>query len=229
MNYIKNKIVYFCMEHNNCICSDSDYCITSFDEFVKCKNYNSFQRLYPMIKLINNQDCDHSGIKLNFQGNRLNLQGDRLNLQGDRLNLQGDRLNLQGDRLNLQGDRLNLQGDRLDLQGDRLDLQGDRLDLQGDITNLDHYNNNIKLIKLLLDTCTKIETEKKKIMSMIIFEIILNNLQLVKKNKKFENTVRSKIHTFIKESFNEFEELSKYNNNVNPILTIKRLFDLYFP
>jgi hypothetical protein len=64
---------------------------------------------------------------------------------------------------------------------------------------------------------------------MIIFELIFNNLQLVKTNKNFENTIRNKIHTFIKESFNEFEELSKYNNNINPILTIKRLFDLHFP
>jgi hypothetical protein len=124
-----------------------------------------------MIKLINNQDFDHSGIKLNFQGNRLNLQENK--------------------------------------------------------TNLDYYNT--KLIKLLLDVCTKIEPIKKKIMSMIIFELILNNLQLVRTNKNFENTVRKKIHAFIKERFNEFEELSKYNNNVNPILTIKRLFDLYFP
>jgi hypothetical protein len=159
------------MENNNCICSDSNYCINSFDEFVKCKNYKSFQNLHPMIRLINNQDSDHSEIKLNFQGNRLNLQGDK--------------------------------------------------------TIIDYYNT--KLIKLLLDTCTKIENEKKKIMSMIIFELIFNNLKLVKTNKNFENIVRKKIHTFIKESFNEFEDLSKYNNNINPILTIKRLFDLYFP
>ena len=173
------------MDHNNCKCSDSNYCTTSFDEFIKCKNYNSFQSLHPMIKLINNQDSDHSGIKLNFQRKRLNLQGEILNLQGEILNLQGDKI------------------------------------------NLDYYNT--KLIKLLLDTCTKIEPIKKKIMSMIIFELIFNNLQLVKTNKTFENTVRKKIHIFIKESFNAFEELSKYNNNVNPILTIKRLFDLYFP
>lgn len=159
------------MNRNNCICSDSNYCTTSFDEFIKCKNYILFQSLHPMIRLINNQDSDHSGIKLNFQGNILNLQEERL--------------------------------------------------------NLDYYNT--KLIRLLLDTCTKIEPIKKKIMSMIIFEIILNNIQLVKTHKNFENTVRKKIHAFIKESFNEFEELSKYNNNVNPILTIKRLFDLYFP
>lgn len=158
------------MNRNNCTCSDSNYCTTSFDEFIKCKNYILFQSLHPMIRLINNQDSDHSGIKLNFQGNILNLQEERLNL-----------------------------------------------------------DYNTKLIKLLLDTCTKIEPIKKKIMSMIIFEIILNNIQLVKTHKTFENTVRKKIHTFIKESFNEFEELSKYNNNVNPILTIKRLFDLYFP
>jgi len=169
---MNNQFTYY-MNHNNCICRciDSNYCTTSFDEFVKCKNYNSFQSLHPMIKLINNQDSDHSGIKLNFQRKRLNLQENK--------------------------------------------------------TNLDYYNT--KLIKLLLDTCTKIEPIKKKIMSMIIFELIFNNLQLVKTNKNFENTVRKKIHIFIKESFNAFEELSKYNNNVNPILTIKRLFDLYFP
>ena len=124
-----------------------------------------------MIKLINNQDFDHSGIKLNFQGNRLNLQENK--------------------------------------------------------TNLDYYNT--KLIKLFLEVCSKIEIGKKKIICMVIFEIIFNDLQFVKSNKNFQNTVRKKIHTFIKDNFYEFEELSKYNNNINPILTIKRLFDLYFP
>lgn len=160
------------MEHNNCICSDSNYCTNSFDEFIKCKNYNLFQNFHPIIKLVDDQNYHQSEIKLNFQGNILNLQENKTNLNKDVI---------------------------------------------------------IKLIRLFLEVCNKIEISKKKIICMVIFEIIFNNLQFVKSNKNFQNTVRKKIHTFIKESFNEFEELSKYNNNINPILTIKRLFDLHFP
>lgn len=151
------------MEYN-CVCIDSNYCTNSFDEFIKCKNYNSFQNYHSIIKLINNQSFDHSEIKLNFNINNKNNK------------------------------------------------------------------NIVKLIKLFLDLCTKIkETLTKKIICIIIFELIFNNLELVKLNKNFENTIRNKIHTFFKESFNEFEEFSKYNHNINPIITIKRLFELYFP
>lgn len=156
------------MEHNNCICDDSNYCLNSFDEFIKCKNYNSFQNFHPMIKLINNQNFDHSENK-------------------------------------------------------------DEYNSENNIKFNIKFNKDVTLIKFFLNICDKVEKKYKIFICIIIFELVLNNLGLVKTNKNFENTIRNKIHALIKESFNEFEDLSKYNNNINPMLTIKRLFDLYFP
>jgi len=147
-----------CNETSICMCNTSDYCTNSFDEFLKCKNYNTFQKLHPFI---NNQNLNDSDIKLNF----------------------------------------------------KIDM-----------------NRDIKLIKLFLNFCANTSIKKNKmIVCIIIFELVFNNSSLVQTNKNFENTIRKKIHTLIKENLNEFDELSKYNHNINSLVTIKRLFDLYFP
>jgi len=92
---------------------------------------------------------------------------------------------------------------------------------------LNYYNESIsntiskeillKLIKFLVDLVEKSERQDKIVISLLIFEIMLNHENFLLQNKKFLSVCLSKVEEFKKINYNDFDNFKLYNNNINPL------------
>lgn len=82
----------------------------------------------------------------------------------------------------------------------------------------------IILIRFLVDLVEKSIRPDKVIISLLIYEIILNHENFLLENKKFLSTCLNKIEEFKKSNYVDFDDLKLYNNNINPLDTIFEKF-----
>ena len=87
-----------------------------------------------------------------------------------------------------------------------------------------------KLLKsyiLLLKKCTK-NTNNYYIITLVIFEIILQNNDLIKTDNNIKSIFFNILNELIKNSLHEYDELKIYNYNINPLITVFKLYNYYF-
>jgi len=82
----------------------------------------------------------------------------------------------------------------------------------------------IILIRFLVDLVEKSIRPDKVIISLLIYEIILNHENFLLENKKFLLVCLNKIEEFKKSNYVDFDDLKLYNNNINPLDTIFEKF-----
>ena len=82
----------------------------------------------------------------------------------------------------------------------------------------------IILIRFLVDLVEKSTRPDKIIISLLIYEIILNHENFLLEHKKFLSTCLNKIEEFKKINYVDFDDLKLYNNNINPLDTIFEKF-----
>jgi len=82
----------------------------------------------------------------------------------------------------------------------------------------------IILIRFLVDLVEKSTRPDKIIISLLIYEIILNHENFLLENKKFLSTCLNKVLEFKKINYVDFDDLKLYNNNINPLDTIFEKF-----
>lgn len=82
----------------------------------------------------------------------------------------------------------------------------------------------IILIRFLVDLVEKSIRPDKVIISLLIYEIILNHENFLLENKKFLSVCLNKIEEFKKSNYVDFDDLKLYNNNINPLDTIFEKF-----
>jgi len=78
----------------------------------------------------------------------------------------------------------------------------------------------IILIRFLVDLVEKSIRPDKIILSLLIYEIILNHENFLLDHKKFLTVCINKIEEFKKTNYNDFDNFKLYNNNINPLDTI---------
>lgn len=92
---------------------------------------------------------------------------------------------------------------------------------------LNYYNESIsntlskeilmKLLKFLVDQVEKSDRPDKIVISLLIFEIMLNHENFLLENRKFLSVCLNKAEEFKKINYNDFDNFKLYNNNINPL------------
>ena len=82
----------------------------------------------------------------------------------------------------------------------------------------------IILIRFLVDLVEKSIRPDKIIISLLIYEIILNHENFLLEHIKFLSVCLNKIEEFKKSNYVDFDDLKLYNNNINPLDTIFEKF-----
>lgn len=93
------------------------------------------------------------------------------------------------------------------------------------ISNTLSKDNLIGLIKFLVDLIHKLDRSDKIIISLLIYEIILNHENFLIDNKKFLSVCLDKVTEFKNLYYDDFEHFKLYNDNINPIDTIFEKFN----
>jgi hypothetical protein len=76
---------------------------------------------------------------------------------------------------------------------------------------------------------TLIKTSKNSEITMLaLYEIFINNIKLVLSNIELKNLITNQIKLNLTFKLSNFEKYKKYNNNINPLITISRLLQFYF-
>jgi hypothetical protein len=63
---------------------------------------------------------------------------------------------------------------------------------------------------------------------LALYEIFINNIKLVLSNIELKNLITNQIKLNLTFKLSNFEKYKKYNNNINPLITISRLLQFYF-
>lgn len=76
---------------------------------------------------------------------------------------------------------------------------------------------------------TLIKTSKNSEITMLaLYEIFINNIKLVLSNIELKNLITNQIKLNLTFKLSNFGKYKKYNNNINPLITISRLLQFYF-
>lgn len=63
---------------------------------------------------------------------------------------------------------------------------------------------------------------------LTIYEIFINNVDVIRKHLELTKKIKTFMQTEMLPKFSNFNKYSKYNNNINPIITINSLINFYF-
>jgi hypothetical protein len=68
--------------------------------------------------------------------------------------------------------------------------------------------------------------EKEKII-LTLFEIFINNIELVSNNKILKNNVLNFISELVSDNFSDYNKYKKYTFDRNPLVTLNSLINFY--
>jgi hypothetical protein len=76
---------------------------------------------------------------------------------------------------------------------------------------------------------TLVKASKNSVITILgLYEIFINNINLVLSNIKLKDLITKELKINLSFNLSDFEEYKKYNNNINPLITISRLLQFYF-